>query len=141
MSTSGTLPSHFNPRVAGLVSQGVAPTRPRLILRDAQDAAFRSTKGQLVASEFKKHKKKWLSETMYYSSPVDRYLHESYARIIGLGWPAVPHILRSLAETPNDWFYALRAITGENPVSDSMAGDVVQMAQAWVAWGKARGLI
>ena len=41
---------------------------------------------------------------------------------------------------PDDWFYALRAITGDNPVTNQIAGDVKKMTEAWVAWGRKRGL-
>jgi hypothetical protein len=72
-----------------------------------------------IALEFHKHERKWRRETIHVSSPYDKYLHPSYARIIGLGWPAAKLILESLQRRPADWFYALRAITGENPVPPS----------------------
>ena len=56
-----------------------------------------------------------------------------------MGPPVVPLILQSLKKQPNDWFYALRAITGANPVRSADAGDMQKMAQAWVTWGKKRG--
>src|SRR5687767_12833397 len=78
----------------------------------------------LVSREFARHERIWRLETQHMSSPTDRYVHKSYARIIGLGQPAVPLILRSMQRTPGDWFYALRAITGENPVTNSIAGNI-----------------
>jgi hypothetical protein len=92
-------------------------------------------------SEFRKHAKLWLKETLHISSPVEKYLHPSYARIIGLGFAVVPYILATLKRQPNDWFYALRAITGENPIPASAAGDIKRMADLWVSWGEAQGLI
>ncbi len=94
----------------------------------------------LVSREFKKHEKKWKRDTQYSSSLTDKYLHPSYARIIGMGQPAVPLILRSLKQQPNDWFYALRAITGANPVRSADAGDMQKMSQAWLTWGRKGGL-
>jgi hypothetical protein len=41
-------------------------------------------------------------------------------------------ILRSLQQEPDDWFYALRAITGENPVPASSAGDMRAMSEFWL---------
>lgn len=93
-----------------------------------------------VSDEFKKYEKEWKRDTQYSSSLTDKYLHPSYARIIGIGQPAVPLILRSLKQQPNDWFYALRAITGANPVRSADAGDMQKMSQAWLAWGRERGL-
>ena len=136
--STGTLPpGRFHPSVVVLRSKGAAPAT-QLVLRQPLGTNASSDR---TALEFRKHEKLWLRDTMFHSSPIDRYLHPSYARIIGLGWAAVPYVLRSLKRKPNDWFYALRAITGENPVPDSMAGDIVQMAEVWINWGKARSLI
>jgi hypothetical protein len=90
---------------------------------------------------FKAHERKWKRETQYISSLSDKYLHPSYARIIGMGPSAVPMILQSLKRQPNDWFYALRAITGDNPVDPNDAGDVAKMSQAWLEWGARRGFV
>ena len=38
------------------------------------------------------------------------------------------------------WFWALEAITEENPVPPA-AGKVREMARAWVDWGKRQGLL
>jgi hypothetical protein len=93
-----------------------------------------------VAIEFKKHAKRWQRETRHISSPNQKYLHQSYARIIGLGWPVVKPILQALQQQPDDWFYALRAITGKNPVTARMAGDLTEMSKVWIKWGRERGL-
>ncbi len=37
-----------------------------------------------------------------------------YQRIIGIGWPVVPLILDELQREPDQWFWALEAITDEN---------------------------
>lgn len=99
------------------------------------------SKDDFLALEFKTQERKWKQQTRHISSPVDKYLHPSYARIIGMGWPAVVHILRSLRKEPADWFYALRAITGANPVPNSAAGDVRRMTDLWIRWGEKRGLV
>ena len=63
-----------------------------------------------------------------------------YQRIIGLGWPAVSLILQELHREPDQWFWALEAITEENPVPHEAAGNVSLMAQAWIEWGAKLGL-
>jgi len=88
--------------------------------------------------EFAKQAKKWRRETIHLSSPLQKYIHPSYARIIGLGLPVVPLILNELRKQGGDWFYALRAITGENPVRSSIAGDMPKMTRAWLLWGAKR---
>jgi hypothetical protein len=143
MTTSSTaIDPRFSPVVAGLISQG-SSLRAGVVISRSQNAIVLRAFDQpdRVSSEFKKHERRWLSQTRHISSPFDKYLHPSYARIIGLGWAVVPHLLNSLKRQPNDWFYALRAVTGENPVPNSASGDVRRMANLWIAWGEARGLI
>jgi hypothetical protein len=115
---------------------------PRAVFDQQQDLLLpRRGAANNVASEFRKHAKKWKRETFHLSSPTDKYLHPSYARVIGLGRDVIPHILRELVTSPDDWFYALRAISGENPVTASAAGDMHKMTALWMAWGKARGIV
>jgi len=64
-----------------------------------------------------------------------------YQKIIGMGWDAVPLILEELQREPDQWFWALEAITDENPVPPEVAGKVRPMAEAWITWGKERGLV
>jgi hypothetical protein len=137
-TASGSL---FNPAIAAQGSVGDARSASLFLGQQENVALVRSHIGDGVADEFKKHEKKWKQGTRHLSSPTDKYLHPSHARIIGLGWPAVAHILRSLKRRPDDWFYALRAITGENPVPVNVAGDIKQMSEHWFSWGKQRGLI
>lgn len=68
----------------------------------------------------------------------------SYQRIIGMGKMALPFILRELQRElrhgePDDWFPALWAITGENPVPPDCQGKVKEMAKAWIEWGLRNG--
>jgi len=94
-----------------------------------------------LSKQFRQLEKKWKRGTEFMSSLADKYLHESYAQIIGMGPPVVPLILRSLKQQPDDWFYALRAITRANPVSVANAGDMEKMSKSWLDWGMKRGLI
>lgn len=59
-----------------------------------------------------------------------------YQRIIGMGLPVVPLILEELAREPDQWFWALEAITEQNPVPVEDKGKMPLMAQAWINWGK-----
>jgi len=68
-------------------------------------------------------------------------LLKPYQEIIGMGKPAVPLILEELQNEPDQWFWALEAITSENPVPPEAAGQVRLMAEAWINWGKQHGLI
>lgn len=68
-------------------------------------------------------------------------LCSAYQRIIGMGDRAVPLILAELereAGDPDHWGWALHAITGDDPIPEEAAGDTVQIARAWLDWGRAR---
>jgi hypothetical protein len=114
----------------------------RKIILDAGDHIVSSRVVKAgVSGRFKRYERQWKEETKYVSSLTEKYLHPSYARIISLGWAAVPLILSSMQTRPDDWFYALRAITGDNPVPMDVAGDMRAMSEIWIAWGKARNLV
>jgi len=59
-----------------------------------------------------------------------------YQQIIGMGEAVVPLLLEELQREPDQWFWALEAITQENPVPPESAGKVRPTAEAWAAWGK-----
>jgi hypothetical protein len=63
----------------------------------------------------------------------------SYQRIIGLGPAVLPLLLRELEREPDHWFWALKAIAGEDPVPGASRGKVREMARAWVEWGRQQG--
>ncbi len=65
----------------------------------------------------------------------------SYQKIIGMGPAVVPLILSELEQEPDHWFWALEAITDENPVAESDAGDIEASHRTWIQWGRAKGLL
>jgi hypothetical protein len=75
------------------------------------------------------------------SSVVKLVIHPAYQRIIGKGPAAIPFILRELQRAPDHWFWALNAITGEDPVPEKDRGDIHAMTRAWLEWGKQSGYI
>jgi hypothetical protein len=93
-----------------------------------------------LEEEFQELAVRWREETEHLSS-TSVFTHPVYQRIIGLGAPAVPLLLRDMIQTEAHWFWALRAITGENPVDAADAGNVRKMIDAWRAWGASRGLL
>jgi hypothetical protein len=44
-----------------------------------------------------------------------------------------------MEQNQTHWFYALRQITGANPIPDSAAGRIPEMVSAWLRWAKANG--
>ncbi len=82
---------------------------------------------------------KWKKETGLLSNVTKKCTHPAYQQIIGMGWEALPLILRDLKESKADWFWALTAITGANPISAEIAGNITQMTEAWLQWARAKG--
>ena len=81
---------------------------------------------------------RWKAERGPSSSIDDLVLHPAYQQIIGLGPAAVPLLLEELRREPDHWFWALAAITGEDPVPPGSRGRLVEMAEAWLNWGARR---
>ncbi len=83
----------------------------------------------------------WRRETAIHSSITKKAMNRNYQRIIGLGHRVVPLILNELRRSPADWFWALSAITGQNPISPEDAGNLEKMTEAWLRLGRRRGWI
>jgi hypothetical protein len=107
------------------------------VLRGAETTTSPKTKS--VEQEFLGLAREWKEAVRLVSSFEKMILHPAYQRIIGLGPLAVPLLLREMAERPHHWHWALRSITGANPVKAEDEGNVKRMAHAWVQWGKAKG--
>lgn len=83
----------------------------------------------------------WKEDTKFKSSLAEIVLHPSYQQIIGMGISVVPMILHQLREEPDHWFWALRAITGVNPIKVEDKGRIDKMAKSWLNWGEKNELV
>lgn len=86
----------------------------------------------------------WKVQREFSSSITEGALCPAYQEIIGMGETAVPLILGQLEAEGNDpdqWFWALNAITGCQPVLEGEQGDFVKMAHRWLAWGRGEGYV
>lgn len=84
----------------------------------------------------------WRRERGAMSSITEMSMLPAYQKLIGMGEEAIPLMLAQLraeGDDPDQWFWALRAITGANPVRPEDQGDVVRMAAAWLKWGDDEG--
>jgi len=95
--------------------------------------------GTLVETRFRRFAEKWKAECPPVSMAEKLAMHPMYQRIIGLGPDVLPCLFRELEREPHQWFWALRALTGENPVAPANRGDMKAMAGDWLAWAKANG--
>jgi len=91
------------------------------------------------AQKFQALAERWRQETRHLPLMSDIVLNSAYQQIIGMGAVAVPLILRDLKQQPDHWFWALRSITGENPIQPEDRGRVAKMAEAWLVWGRQHG--
>lgn len=92
--------------------------------------------------KFKHLSEQWKSERGAMSWVVDMATCRAYQSIIGMGPVAIPLILAQLeseGDEPDHWFWALRALTGVNPVTADDRGNIVKIAQAWITWGRSAG--
>lgn len=94
-----------------------------------------------LRARFESLAERWREETEFHSAASALFMHPAYQEIIGLGPAVLPLILADLRESRDHWFWALRAITGENPVPAEERGRVDRMAERWLDWGQARGLL
>lgn len=92
-------------------------------------------------TKFRELKAQWEVETAILSSTTEIAMHPAYQKIIGMGTIAIPLILSEMEERLGHWFWALKSITGEDPVLPEQRGRIKEMTKAWLNWGKEQGYI
>jgi len=92
-----------------------------------------------IEEEFSELSRQWKRDNRSSSSTTVIAMHPAYQRIIGMGTPALRLILRELSGQLDHWFWALRAISGEDPVPESHRGKLRLMAADWLEWGRRNG--
>ena len=78
----------------------------------------------------------WESATRFTSSVHQASMDRAYQQIIGMGPSALPLIFERLRKAPEHWFWALQAITGEDPVAPEHEGDIEKMRADWLRWAR-----
>ena len=96
---------------------------------------FRNT----VLSKFEKLVVEWRASRDTISSGTEMFTHPAYQQIIGMGIEAVPLILKEMEANLDHWFWALRAITGKDPVPIAHRGRLKLMASDWLNWARKQG--
>ncbi|MCY3821317.1 MAG: DEAD/DEAH box helicase family protein [Gammaproteobacteria bacterium] len=90
---------------------------------------------------FTKLADQWELETVFLSHSDRAAEHPAHMEIIGMGEPVVPLILERMREERGHWFFALRAITGADPVDPADRGKIAVMQDSWLEWGEVSGYI
>jgi hypothetical protein len=90
---------------------------------------------------FQELARQWRDETAMLSSPQQKFMHNSYLQIIGLGSPALSLIFRELRDRGGMWYRALSAITRCNPVPVEDRGNIKRMKEIWLQFGRENGYL
>ncbi|MGO9096057.1 MAG: hypothetical protein ACLQGV_12610 [Bryobacteraceae bacterium] len=83
----------------------------------------------------------WRAERGATSSTTEILMCPAYQQIIGMGSKAIPLILgemESEGDDPDQWFWALQVLSGENPVPEEDEGNFKEMAEHWIGWARKR---
>jgi hypothetical protein len=87
--------------------------------------------------KFQRLVEQWQAERGAMSSITEAVLCPAYQSIIGMGESALPFIfaqLKSEGDEPDQWFWALKAITGADPIRPEDRGNYPLMSAAWLEW-------
>ena len=93
-----------------------------------------------LEQRFRRLEAQWKADTEFLSDAGKIINHPAFRAIIALGEEVVPFMLRDLERQPSLWVWALPEITGESPVPASDGGNIRKMSDAWLKWGRAKGL-
>lgn len=113
----------------------------KLVIQETSDGPAATGNGVALEEEFVRLAAQWKDETRFLSFSHKIAMNFAYQRIIGMGHDVLPLILRELQKEPHHWFWALRAITGEDPVPPESQGKIPEMVSAWIRWAEEHGII
>ena len=107
----------------------------------ASAATAAATDLETVEQKFNRLADDWSRDTGHISSVNDLVKDDRYQQIISMGWDALPYLLSDLSTRKRFWFPALAAITDLRPFDRKDSGNYKLMTEAWIRWGRLRGLI
>ena len=94
---------------------------------------------ETIESKFRRLSQQWRKETKAISVLRRKVTHPAYQQIIGMGRAPITLILTEMSERPDDWMWALAAITGKDQAPKAASFD--EVVNAWIAWGKANNFL
>lgn len=104
-----------------------------------ESATSHSRQQTELATTFYQLVEQWKTETRGISSTEQLSLHPAYQQIIGMGPNVIPLLLRELENNSGRWFWALKAISREEPVTPEQRGKTQEMIEIWLNWGREKG--
>jgi hypothetical protein len=105
------------------------------------DFAFPASSRRNGRRDFGGLARHWKEDTRWSSATTEIAMHPAYQAIIGMGSDALPMILHDLRSNSGHWYWALKAISNEDPVPPSDRGVIKKMKAAWLRWGEQKGLL
>ena len=99
------------------------------------------TQNKALQKKLRRLAKEWKDETSHLSSMTKMVMHPKYQNIIGMGPAILPILFQELQRNPDHWFWALQAITGENPARPEDSGDLNKMTKSWLEWARQKGYL
>lgn len=124
-----------------LADFSASPSDQGMLERAAVQFLATGSVGSPLKEKFEKLTDQWRQNTAFSSSVTEIALDPNYQQIIGMGIAVVPFILQELQNGPGHWYWALAAITGANPAEHVPDGDIQAACDAWLDWGKRRGIV
>lgn len=85
-----------------------------------------------LEEKFRALEKTWLD--WIDGSSIIKYNHFAYLQIIGCGEALLPILIAELEKGSNNWFVAIKAITGLSIDTPEMHGKPKQAREAWINW-------
>jgi hypothetical protein len=123
--------------------QSVTASTAQLMIWDVRGGTpyLMSRRDLLAQTENERHKfrrlaDQWREQTRALSSDSDIVANFAYHQIMAMGERALPLIFEEMEAHGGRWFWALRAITGENPVRPEDRGNVRRMTEVWLEWAR-----
>jgi hypothetical protein len=152
--SGGFLPS-FNPKkfqrkaeeyisdiTPGIVHGKLVDIREYFVSGHKRSVRFVSVPATGIAREFQTLASQWKKETGFHSSLSEKFTHPAYQRIMAMGKPALPFILRDLRNALDHWFYALQFIAGNEGKNVALGAANLDAARdAWLEWGYKHGYL
>ena len=81
----------------------------------------------------------WKENVRHLSDTNEICMEEHYQQIIGMGEVALQFIFMELREDVENWFWALKAITRNDPVPEAYRGRMDLMSKYWLEWASKHG--
>lgn len=87
-----------------------------------------------LAITFTRLRTEWINDTFHTADMHFAFFHPAYQKIISMGDPIIPHLIRDMITNETHWFYALNTIVGKSVVKEEHLGKVELMIKDWVEW-------